>query len=180
MARAEAAYGVPMLEAYGMTEASHEMAANPLPPAERRDRSGRRPDRLPDPHRRTPTGATSPPGAQGEVVVSGPGVTPGYLANPGGERRVVPRRVVSHRRPQGMLEDGYLRLVGRIKELIIRGGENISPAEVEDVLRAHPAVADAAVFGIPDEKYGEVVAAAVAVSEPVSRATTSPTTAAST
>lgn len=63
-----------------------------------------------------------------------------------------------------MLEDGYLRLVGRIKELIIRGGENIAPAEVEDVLLSHPAVTDAVCFGIPDEKYGEQVAVAVSLS----------------
>lgn len=164
LARCEAVYGVPMLEAYGMTEASHEMAANPLPPGERRPGSVG-----------IPTGAAVrivdaswdelPDGVPGEVAVSGPGITPGYLANAeanassfhGGWFRTG---------DQGVLEGGYLRLVGRIKELIIRGGENVSPGEVEDVLRAHPAVADAAVFGIPDEKYGEVVAAAVALQEP--------------
>src|SRR5262249_20895638 len=64
----------------------------------------------------------------------------------------------------GTFTNGYLSLEGRIKELIIRGGENISPTEVEEVLKAHPAVADAVCFGIPSEKYGEEVGAAVSLS----------------
>jgi acyl-CoA synthetase (AMP-forming)/AMP-acid ligase II len=62
---------------------------------------------------------------------------------------------------RGVLRDGYLFLEGRIKEMIIRGGENIAPAEIEEVLLTHPAVRDAVCFGIPDEKYGELVGAAV-------------------
>ena len=61
-------------------------------------------------------------------------------------------------------QGGYLRLVGRIKEMILRGGENISPLEIEETLVAHPAVSEAVVFGIADEKYGEIVGAAVALS----------------
>ena len=60
-----------------------------------------------------------------------------------------------------MEEDGYLRIVGRLRDMIIRGGENIYPREIEDALAAHPSVADAAVFGVPDSKWGEVVVAAV-------------------
>jgi acyl-CoA synthetase (AMP-forming)/AMP-acid ligase II len=162
LARCEETYGVPMLEAYGMTEASHQMASNPLPPAERVigtvgiatgveigvvDAE----DRFVD------------AGAPGEVCIRGPGVTPGYLANP--EANAASFFDGWFRTgDQGILDArGYLRLVGRIKELINRGGEKISPAEVEDVLLAHPAVADAVAFGIPDEKYGEQVAAAVAL-----------------
>ena len=70
-----------------------------------------------------------------------------------------------------MLEDGYLRLQGRIKEMILRGGENISPYEIEDVLLAHPAVTDAVCFAIADEIYGEEVAAAVVAHRPGRRAT---------
>ena len=161
MRRAEEAYGVPMLEAYGMTEASHEMAANPLPPGERRPGTVG-----------VPTGARIrivdrawgdlPPGAAGEVVISGPGLTLGYLGNPEANRESF-RDGWFRTGDQGVVDDGYLRLVGRIKELIIRGGENISPLEVEEVLLAHPAVADAACFGVPDEKYGEQVAAAVSL-----------------
>jgi acyl-CoA synthetase (AMP-forming)/AMP-acid ligase II len=162
MARCEEAYGVPMLEAYGMTEASHEMAANPLPPAERRPGTVG-----------VPTGAAVrivdrawndvEPGQPGEVAVSGPGLTPGYLANPEANAEAF-RDGWFRTGDQGTFEGGYLRLVGRIKELIIRGGENISPGEVEEALLAHPSVADAACFGIPDEKYGEQVAVAVALS----------------
>jgi len=161
LARCEAAYGVPMLEAYGMTEASHEMAANPLPPGERRPGSVG-----------VATGAAVrivdsawndvAEGGDGEVVVSGPGLTPGYLNNPQANTESFSDGWF-RTGDQGVLDGGYLRLVGRIKELIIRGGENISPGEVEEALLAHPAVADAAVFGVPDEKYGEVVAAAVSL-----------------
>jgi acyl-CoA synthetase (AMP-forming)/AMP-acid ligase II len=162
MARCEEAYGVPMLEAYGMTEASHEMAANPLPPAERRPGSVGIPTgaaiRIAD-----GDGNDAPAGEPGEVVISGPGLTPGYLGNAQANAESF-RDGWFRTGDRGVLEDGYLRLVGRIKELIIRGGENISPGEVEEALLAHPAVEDAAVFGIPDEKYGEVVAAAVALS----------------
>jgi acyl-CoA synthetase (AMP-forming)/AMP-acid ligase II len=153
-----------MLEAYGMTEASHEMAANPLPPGERRPGTVG-----------VPTGARVrivdgawrdlPEGEPGEVIVTGPGLTPGYLGNPEANAASFQDRWF-RTGDQGVLEDGYLRLVGRIKELIIRGGENISPLEVEEVLLAHRAVAEAVCFGIPDEKYGEVVAVAVALSEP--------------
>ena len=90
----------------------------------------------------------------------GPGLTPGYLGDPeanaesffGGWFRTGDR---------GAMRDGYLHIEGRIKELIIRGGDNISPGEVEEALKAHPAVADAVCFGIADEKYGQVVGAAV-------------------
>ena len=68
---------------------------------------------------------------------------------------------------EGTLEEGYLRLVGRIKEIINRGGEKISPAEVEETLLRHPAVADAVVYGIPDEKYGQVVGSAVVLDDDV-------------
>ena len=104
------------------------------------------------------------PDAAGEVAISGPGVTPGYLANDEANRESF-RDGWFRTGDQGLFEDGYLRLVGRIKEIIIRGGENISPSEVEAVLLAHPAVADAVCFGIPHEKYGEQVAAAVALAE---------------
>jgi acyl-CoA synthetase (AMP-forming)/AMP-acid ligase II len=67
-----------------------------------------------------------------------------------------------------VLEDGYLRLRGRLKEMIIRGGENISPYEIEAVLQAHPSVAEAVAFGVDDDKYGQTVAAAVVLSGDVS------------
>ena len=166
--RAEALYGVPMLEAYGMTEASHEMAANPPPPRERRPGTVG-----------VPTGAKiriiddewsdAAPGVPGEIAIRGPGVTLGYLGNE--EANAASFREGWFRTGDlGVFVDGYLKLVGRIKELIIRGGENISPAQIEETLKEHPAVEDAAVFGIPHEKYGEVVAAAVSLTGQVDEA----------
>jgi acyl-CoA synthetase (AMP-forming)/AMP-acid ligase II len=160
--RAEDEYGVPMLEAYGMTEASHQMASNPLPPAPR-------PPGSVGVATGTDIGVVDSSrrflseGQAGEIVIRGPGVTPGYLANPGANEEAFFDGWF-RTGDRGVLEAGYLRLEGRLKELIIRGGENISPAEVEDVLKAHPAVADAACFGIPDDKYGEEVGAAVSLS----------------
>ena len=162
LARAELAYGVPLLEAYGMTEASHQMASNPLPPAERIPGSvgiATGTDIAIIDRERT----FLPEGSSGEVVIRGVGVTPGYLNNQAanddsffdGWFRTGDR---------GAVVNGYLRLEGRLKEMILRGGENISPAEIEEVLLSHPAVADAVCFGVEDEKYGEQVAAAVALS----------------
>ena len=157
--RLEELYQAPVLEAYGMTEASHQMTSNPLPPGRRLPGSVGVPAgaevRIVD-----QAGRDLPAGQPGEVAVRGPGLTPGYLGDPeanaesffDGWFRTGDR---------GLLEDGHLRLEGRIKELIIRGGENISPGEVEDALKAHPAVSDAVCFGIDDDKYGQVVGAAV-------------------
>jgi oxalate---CoA ligase len=157
--RAEREYGAPMLEAYGMTEASHQMSSNPLPPGVRLPGSVGVPTgtqiRIV-----SSAGVFLPDGTAGEVVIRGPGVMAGYVANPtataeaffGDWFRTGDR---------GVFRDGYLFLQGRLKEMIIRGGENIAPAEIEDVLLSHPAVRDAVCFGVPDEKYGELVGAAV-------------------
>ncbi len=155
---------MPMLEAYGMTEASHEMAANPLPPARRVLGSvgvptGTEIDIVDD------AGASLPPGQPGEVVIRGPGVMAGYVGDPDANARAFFGEWF-RTGDQGVLEDGYLRLVGRLKEIIIRGGENISPLEVEDVLLDHPGVAQAVVYGIPDDRYGQVVGAAVVLDDP--------------
>lgn len=168
MEQLEKIYEAPVLEAYGMTEASHQMTSNPLPPRQHRPGSVGIPAgaqvRIVD-----KTGRDVPAGHIGEVAVRGPGLTPGYLNDPqanaesffDGWFRTGDR---------GLLDEGYLRLQGRIKELIIRGGENISPGEVEAVLKAHPAVADAVCFGIEDEKYGQVVGAAVVLKGEADRA----------
>ena len=107
-----------------------------------------------------PDGRGRPPGEPGEVAVRGPGVTSGYLNNPEANAGAF---VDGWFRTgdRGVLKDGYLYLQGRLKEMILRGGENISPYEIEDVLLAHPAFADAVCFAIEDAKYGEVVGAAV-------------------
>ena len=157
--RAERGYGVPMLEAYGMTEASHQMTSNPLPPAARLPGSVGVP---------TGTeiaiagadGTLLAAGSPGEVVIRGPGVMSGYVNNPAATAEAFFGDWF-RTGDRGALRDGYLFLEGRLKEMIIRGGENIAPAEIEQVLMSHPAVQDAVCFGIADEKYGELVAAAV-------------------
>jgi len=160
LARIESRFGVPVVEAYGMTEASHQMASNPLPPGTRK------PGTVGVAAGVTITirdecGGMLPVGTRGEVVVEGPGVSSGYHNNP--EANAAAFFGTGLRTgDEGVLDaDGYLTLAGRIKELINRGGEKISPLEVEAVLAAHPAVAEAVCFGVRDAKYGEEVHAAV-------------------
>jgi acyl-CoA synthetase (AMP-forming)/AMP-acid ligase II len=161
LAQAEAYYGVPMLEAYGMTEASHQISSNPLPPAHHLPSSVGIPTgtqlRIVD-----SSGAEVGAGLPGEVQIKGPGVTGGYLNNAEANEQSFADGWF-RTGDIGVLDNGYLSLKGRLKEMIIRGGENVSPAEVEEILLAHPAVIDAACFGVPNEKYGEEVAAAVSL-----------------
>jgi len=165
LARAERQYGAPMLEAYGMTEASHQMSSNPLPPAARVPGSVGVPTG-------TEIGITDtdgtflPDGSRGEVVIRGAGVMSEYVNNPAATAEAFFGDWF-RTGDSGVLRDGYLYLEGRIKEMIIRGGENIAPAEIEQVLQSHPAVRDAVCFGIADEKYGELVGAAVTLSSAV-------------
>lgn len=156
----EARFGCPVLEAYGMTEAAHQMASNPLPPGERRPGSvgrgtGVQIAIMDD------AGTLLPTGAQGEVVIQGANVTKGYHNNPEANAAAFTNGWF-RTGDQGILDAaGYLTLVGRLKELINRGGEKISPREVDEALLTHPAVSEAVCFGLPDVKYGEEVAAAV-------------------
>ncbi len=165
--RLEAVFGAPVLESYGMTEATHQMASNPLPPAAHRagtvgygfgvevgimDEQGNLLER----------------GAKGEIVVKGPNVVDGYENNPeanaaafvNGWFRTGDQGIIS--------DDGYLALTGRIKELINRGGEKIAPIEIDDVLLRHPAVTEALAFAVPHKTLGEDVHAAVVLREQVS------------
>jgi oxalate---CoA ligase len=163
----EAAFGAPVLEAYGMTEAAHQMASNPLPPAERKPGSvGRGTDvriGILD-----ESGRQLPPGEHGEVVIRGPNVIQGYENNPEANAKSFTDGWF-RTGDQGFLDaDGYLTLVARLKELINRGGEKISPREIDEVLLAHPCVAEAVCFGVPHAMWGEEVEAAVVVREPVS------------
>ncbi|HZT81068.1 MAG TPA: acyl--CoA ligase [Gemmataceae bacterium] len=160
LAQLEARFGAPVLEAYGMTEASHQMCSNPLPPA------AHKPGTV-GPGARVEVGIMDeagrllPAGTPGEVVIRGPNVMRGYHNNPAANAQAFTNGWF-RTGDRGVLDgDGYLTLIGRIKELINRGGEKISPLEVDAVLLAHPAVAEAATFGAPDAKYGEEVHAAV-------------------
>jgi acyl-CoA synthetase (AMP-forming)/AMP-acid ligase II len=168
MAQLEGLLAVPVLEAYGMTEASHQMASNPLPPAERRPGSvglgtGVEIAILDE------QGGQVAAGGTGEVAVRGPNVMDGYEANPVANREAFTDGWF-RTGDQGALDDaGYLTLQGRIKELINRGGEKIAPREVDEVLLRHPAVAEAVTFGVPHPSWGEEVAAAVVLRDEVGK-----------
>jgi oxalate---CoA ligase len=106
-------------------------------------------------------GALLPPGEVGEIVIRGPNVTPGYRNNPGANAAAFTAGWF-RTGDQGVLDEGgYLRLTGRLKEIINRGGEKISPREVDEVLLDHPAVAQVVTFAMPHPMLGEEVAAAV-------------------
>ncbi|MEU9914243.1 FadD7 family fatty acid--CoA ligase [Streptomyces sp. NPDC051001] len=161
----ERTFGAPLLSAYGMTESSHQAASEPLPGRGvlKHGSVGR------------PTGVeirvldrggrACPVGVEGELWVHGPTVARGYL----GDRDQTAYTFVDGWLRTGDLgaldADGYLSLTGRIKNLINRGGEKISPEHVEDILTGCPGVADAAVFAVPDTVYGQRVGAAVVVRE---------------
>ena len=162
----EQRFRLPLVEAYGMTEAAHQMASNPLPPGDRRAGSVGR-----------PTGTEiaildgdwrpMPVGSVGEVCVRGPGVVDSYRANPAATAASFRDGWFRTGDSGSLSPDGYLSLAGRIKELINRGGEKISPHEVEDALLGHPAVVEAVAFAVPDDKYGETVGAVVVTRSPV-------------
>jgi len=165
MRQLESRFGAPVLEAYGMTEASHQMASNPLPPGERRPgtvgvETGIRIAVMDE------AGTLVAGGRRGEVVIRGSTVLDGYANNP--EANATSFTDGWFRTgDQGFLDaDGYLSLVGRLKEMINRGGEKIAPREVDDVLLQHPAVAEAVAFGSPHPTWGEEVSAAVVLRQP--------------
>jgi acyl-CoA synthetase (AMP-forming)/AMP-acid ligase II len=160
----EAAFGAPVLEAYGMTEAAHQMASNPLPPASRKPGSVGSGTNV-GISIRDEKGNPLPAGERGEVCIHGPNVIRGYENNP--EANATAFFGDWFRTgDQGVLDAaGYLSLTGRLKELINRGGEKIAPREIDEVLLAHPAVAEAVCFGAPHPTWGEEVAAAIVLRE---------------
>ena len=160
MAELERVCGAPVIESYGMTEASHQIASNPLPPAVRKLRSVGRPAG-PEIAVMNARGNLLPHGATGEVVIRGQSVTAGYGDNPAANREAFCDGWFRTGDEGYFDADGYLFLTGRLKEIINRGGEKISPREVDEVLLDHPAVAQTVTFALPDEKLGEDVGAAV-------------------
>ncbi len=164
MEQIEAAFGAPMIEAYGMTEASHQMATNPLPPGERKPGSVGRGVGV-EIAIMDAEGRMLETGERGEVVIKGQNVFSGYENNPEANAQAFADGWF-RTGDQGFLDaDGYLTLTGRLKELINRGGEKISPREIDEVLLTHPAVAQAVAFAVPHSKLGEDVAAAVILAE---------------
>ena len=143
-----------------MTEASHQMTANPLPPGVHKPGSVGRGANV-EVAIMDEAGNLLPTGTQGEVVIRGPNVTAGYHKNPKANAECFTNGWFRTGDRGTFDADGYLTLIGRIKELINRAGEKISPLEVDAALLTHPAVAEVATFAAPDEKYGEEVQAAV-------------------
>jgi acyl-CoA synthetase (AMP-forming)/AMP-acid ligase II len=158
--RYEDTVGVPLVEAYGMTEAAHQMASNPLPPGERRPRTVGRATGV-EIAALDESWQPVAAGEEGEVSVRGASVVDEYLDNPAATAAAFRDGWFRTGDVGQLSDDGYLTLVGRLKELINRAGEKISPYEVEDVLLTHPAVAEAAAYPEPDAKYGEQVGVVV-------------------
>ncbi len=158
-------FGVPFVEAYGMTEAAHQMTSNPLPPRLRKAGSvgvgtGLR-VRIVDKN-----GNDLGNERRGEVAIQGANVFRGYDNNPEANARAFVDGWFRTGDEGWLDRDCYLHLSGRIKDIIIRGGENIAPHEVDEVLLKHPAVSAAVTFGFTHPTLGEEVAAAVVLHEP--------------
>ncbi len=155
----EDVFRAPVIEAYGMTECA-QITCNPLPPRERKLGSvgvaaG------PEVAIMDETGAWLPPGETGEIVVRGPSVVQGYENDRSGAESSFSNGWL-RTGDQGFVDtDGYVFVTGRFKEIINRGGEKISPREIEEVLMDHPAVGQAVTFAVPHSRLGEDVAAAV-------------------
>jgi acyl-CoA synthetase (AMP-forming)/AMP-acid ligase II len=158
-------FNAPVIEAYGMTEAAHQMCCNPF-----------------DRQKPGAVGVAAGPEVRvahetenrlidgtGEVVISGPNVTPGYESNPDANAKnffEADGKRWFRTGDQGAFdEDGFLHLTGRLKEIINRGGEKVSPLEVDGVLLDHPAIAQVVTFALPHPKLGEEVAAAVVLKD---------------
>lgn len=160
-AQLESALGAPVLEAYAMTEAAHQMTSNPLPPAKRKPGSvglgqGVEVRILDD------QGAALPQGREGEICVRGDNVTLGYLNNAAANATAYTADGFFRTGDQGLKdEDGYIVITGRIKELINKGGEKISPIELDNVLTRHASVSEAVSFAIPDDLYGQDIGVAI-------------------
>ena len=160
----EETFGAPVVEAYAMTEASHQMTCNQLPPGIRKPGSVG-PAAGPEVSIMDDAGNLLEPGEVGEIVIRGPNVTPGYENNPDANAQAFTNGWF-RTGDQGVMDaDRYVTLTGRLKEIINRGGEKISPKEVDEVLMDHPAVQQVVTFAIPHDKLGEEVAAAVVLRE---------------
>ncbi|MEU0266000.1 AMP-binding protein [Nocardioides sp. NPDC006303] len=160
LARFEDRFGFPLIEGYGLSEATCGSTINPVGGPRKAGTVG-----LPFPGQELrilgADGKPVPPGENGEVSVRGANVMRGYLGRPDDTAAVISDGWLSTGDLGHVDEDGYLTIVGRSKEMIIRGGENIYPKEIEDVLAGDPTVLEVAVIGLPDEKWGEVVVAFV-------------------
>ena len=166
----EAKFGISLIETYGLSEAASEVTANPVPPGRHKPGSAGLPvgvslricrphidgdDRLHD----------VPRGETGEICISGPSVISAYYGN--ADKEAFQEGWFRTGDIGFQDEEGYLYITGRLRDVIIRGGENIAPREVEEVLETYPAVREAAVIGRPDPVYGEEVVAYIVVNGPM-------------
>lgn len=161
----EKAFNAPVLEAYAMTEGAHQMTSNPLPPAKRLPGSvgiGQGVEvKILDGN-----GTEVPQGYEAEICVRGENVTKGYLNNPEANKSSFTKEGFFRTGDQGKQDkDGYVVITGRIKELINKGGEKISPVELDNVVAQNPSVVEAVCFAISDEMYGQDIGLAVVLKD---------------
>ncbi|MCJ1471112.1 hypothetical protein MMC07_009760 [Pseudocyphellaria aurata] len=161
----EKTFNAPVLEAYAMTEAAHQMTSNPLPPAKRYPGSvgiGQGVEvKILD-----QAGAEVARGSEGEICVRGANVTKGYLNNTEANRTSFTNDRFFRTGDQGKQDkEGYITITGRIKELINKGGEKISPVEIDNVVTQHPSVGEAVSFAVPDEIYGQAIGLAIVLKD---------------
>ncbi len=164
MAGLERAFAAPVIEAYGMTEAAHQMTSNPLPP------ETRKPGTVglaagPEVAIMDAAGNLLPAGQPGEIVIRGPNVTLGYENNPAANQSSFTAGWF-RTGDQGVIDaEGYVSIVGRIKEMVNRGGEKIAPREIDEVFLDHPSVRQATAFAVPHPTLGEDLVVAVVLRE---------------
>jgi acyl-CoA synthetase (AMP-forming)/AMP-acid ligase II len=164
LVKLEETFGCRLVEAYGMTEASHQMASNPLPPLPRKPgtvgiAAGSEIAIMNQLNELLPLGSI------GEIVIKGSNVTAGYQNNDEANASSFTDGWFRTGDQGTMDEEGYLTITGRLKEIINRGGEKISPREVDEILLNHPDITQVVTFSIPHDKLGEDVAAAVVLTE---------------
>ncbi|KAJ9619587.1 Peroxisomal-coenzyme A synthetase [Taxawa tesnikishii (nom. ined.)] len=162
----EKTFNAPVLEAYAMTEAAHQMTSNPLPHNGKRQPGSVGIGQGVEVRILDQDGKEVPQGKEAEICVRGENVTKGYLNNPAANKSSFTKDGFFRTGDQGKKDrDGYIIITGRIKELINKGGEKISPIELDNVLMQNPKVSEAVSFAIPDEMYGQEVAIAVVLKE---------------
>ncbi|HEY2850599.1 MAG TPA: AMP-binding protein, partial [Gemmatimonadaceae bacterium] len=164
LAELERVFRAPLVEAYGMTEASHQMASNPLPPRARKPGTVGLPAG-PDVRVVDEKGTNVAVGARGEIVIKGSNVMAAYENNPSANETAFINGWFRTGDVGTLDNEGYISIVGRLKEIINRGGEKISPREVDEIIMQHPAVHQCVAFAMPHDMLGEEVAAAIVLRE---------------